>query len=163
MPWVFKAYTTRVGKGPFPTEINDFNSKHMLEKGKEFGATTGRTRRCGWLDLVALKKVVSLAGIDRLCITKIDVLTGLDELYICTGYKINGSVIKNFPDNINALNKVQPIYKKFSGWKININNIKIYNELPKEVINYIDFISKFLDVPINLVSNGPKIDDLLIV
>ena len=160
---VFKAYTTRVGKGPFPTEINDSNSKHMLEKGKEFGATTGRTRRCGWLDLVALKKVVSLAGIDKLCITKIDVLTGLDELYICTEYKINGSVIKNFPDNINALNKVQPIYKKFSGWKININNIKIYNELPKEVINYIDFISKFLDVPINLVSNGPNIDDLLTV
>ena len=160
---VFKAYTTRVGKGPFPTEINDSNSKHMLEKGKEFGATTGRTRRCGWLDLVALKKVVSLAGIDRLCITKIDVLTGLDELYICTGYKINGSVIKNFPDNINALNKVQPIYKKFSGWKININNIKIYNKLPREVINYIDFISKFLNVPINLVSNGPKIDDLLTV
>ena len=135
----------------------------MLEKGKEFGATTGRTRRCGWLDLVALKKVVSLAGIDKLCITKIDVLTGLDELYICTEYKINGSIIKNFPDNINALNKVQPIYKKFSGWKININNIKIYNELPKEVINYIDFISKFLDVPINLVSNGPNIDDLLTV
>ena len=95
---VFKAYTTRVGKGPFPTEINDINSKHMLEKGKEFGATTGRTRRCGWLDLVALKKVVKLAGIDRLCITKIDVLTGLDELFVCTGYKINDIVIKNFPD-----------------------------------------------------------------
>ena len=160
---VFKAYTTRVGKGPFPTEINDINSKHMLEKGKEFGATTGRTRRCGWLDLVALKKVVELAGIDRLCITKIDVLTGLDELFICTGYKINDSVIKNFPDDINTLNKVQPIYKKFSGWKININNIRSYNNLPIEVINYIDFISKFLDIPINLISNGPKIDDLLIV
>ena len=81
----------------------------MLEKGNEFGATTGRTRRCGWLDLVALKKVVELAGIDKLCITKIDVLTGLDELFICTGYKVNDSAINDFPNDINTLNKVQPI------------------------------------------------------
>jgi adenylosuccinate synthase len=160
---VFKAYTTRVGKGPFPTEINDYYSKHMLEKGNEFGATTGRTRRCGWLDLIALKKVVNLAGIDKLCITKIDVLSGLDELLICTGYNVNNVVQKNFPDDINTLNMVQPIYQKFAGWKSDISNIRTYNKLPKEVIIYLDFISEFLNVPINLISNGPKIDDLLMV
>ena len=125
----FLAYTTRVGKGPFPTEINDINSKHMLEKGKEFGATTGRTRRCGWLDLVALKKVVELAGIDRLCITKIDVLTGLDELFICTGYKINDSVIKNFLMILILLIKFNQFIKSFLVGKlilIILDHIKIY-------------------------------------
>ncbi|ATA88361.1 adenylosuccinate synthase [Capnocytophaga stomatis] len=151
---IFKAYTTRVGSGPFPTELFDEDGETMGRVGREFGATTGRKRRCGWLDLVALKYAVQVNGVTQLMMMKADVLSGFETLKVCTSYKYNGKEINHLPYNIEEQN-VTPIYTEMKGWAKDLTQITDTEELPKELNDYISFLEKELEVPITLVSVGP--------
>ena len=151
---VFKAYTTRVGSGPFPTELFDEDGETMGRVGNEFGATTGRPRRCGWLDLVALKYAVRVSGVTQLIMMKADVLSGFETLKVCTSYNYQGKDIQHLPYNIEA-NNVTPVYTEFNGWKEDITKISKVSEFPKELDEYIAFIEKELEIPIKVVSVGP--------
>jgi len=151
---VIKAYTTRVGEGPFPTELKDEIGDYIREKGVEFGATTGRPRRCGWLDLVSLRYSIMINGIDKLALTKIDVLSELDEIKICVSYEINGKKLKSFPTNPEALSKVTPIYETLKGWKKDLSNIRSYSELPAEAKEFVEAIELFTGVEISIISIG---------
>ncbi|MFD2826164.1 adenylosuccinate synthase [Leeuwenhoekiella polynyae] len=151
---IFKAYTTRVGSGPFPTELFDEVGETMGRVGNEFGATTGRPRRCGWLDLVALKYAVHVNGVTQLMMMKGDVLSGFDTLKICTQYKYKGEVIDHLPYNIEPEN-VEPVYSEMKGWEEDLTKMKGDEQLPKELNAYIEFLEKELNVPIKIVSVGP--------
>ena len=151
---IFKAYTTRVGSGPFPTELFDSTGERIREIGHEYGATTGRDRRCGWLDLVALKYSVQINGVTELNIMKSDVLSSIDKLLVCTSYTIDGEKINFFPYDINSKD-ITPNYIEFKGWDQDITNIKKENDLPDELIEYINYIELYVEVPIKLISVGP--------
>lgn len=151
---IFKAYTTRVGSGPFPTELFDEVGETMGRVGNEFGATTGRKRRCGWLDLVALKYAVQVNGITQLIMMKGDVLSGFDTLKVCTAYKYKGEKITHLPYNIEAEN-IEPIYTEVPGWKEDLTKMTSAESLPKEFNDYVDYLEKELEVPIKMVSVGP--------
>ena len=151
---IFKAYTTRVGSGPFPTELNDEIGQAMAKMGNEFGSVTGRARRCGWLDLVALKYAVQVNGVTELYMMKGDVLSGFETLKICTAYTYKGEVIEHFPYNIEPEN-VEPIYVDIKGWKTDLTKMTTYDELPQEVKDYVSFIEKEVEVPIKIISVGP--------
>ncbi len=152
---IVKAYTTRVGEGPLPTELFDNNSKHLQQKGHEFGTTTSRPRRCGWLDLVVVKHSCLLSGITKLAITKLDVLDGLKIVKICIKYKLNRKEIDYFPANIEDVKKCKPIFKEFTGWKKIDGSSEKISDLPKEAQEYLEFIEKEVEIPIALVSIGP--------
>ena len=158
---IFKAYTTRVGSGPFPTELFDSTGEKIREIGQEYGATTGRNRICGWLDLVALKYSIEINGVTELNIMKSDVLSSIDKIYICTSYNLNGEEINFFPYDITS-NKITPNYKEFKGWHDDITQVKIEDDLPDELINYINFIENFVNVPIKLISVGPDRNQTII-
>ena len=151
---IFKAYTTRVGSGPFPTEDFGESGDNMAKVGNEFGSVTGRKRRCGWLDLVALKYAVQINGVTQLMMMKADVLSGFETLKVCTSYNYNGNKINHLPYNIEEEN-VQPIYTEFKGWNVDLTEITTYNNLPQELKTYIEFIEKEVNVPIKIVSVGP--------
>ena len=151
---IFKAYTTRVGSGPFPTELFDSTGEKIREIGHEYGATTGRDRRCGWLDLVALKYSIEINGVTELNIMKSDVLSSIGKLLVCTSYTIDGKVVDFFPYDIKSKN-ITPNYVEFKGWDMDITDIKNEDDLPDELIDYIDYIELFVDVPIKLISVGP--------
>ncbi|WP_396634949.1 adenylosuccinate synthase [Maribacter sp. R86514] len=151
---IFKAYTTRVGSGPFPTELFDEVGAEMAKVGHEFGAVTGRPRRCGWLDLVALKYACQVNGVTQLNMMKGDVLSGFDSLQVCTAYKYKGKTITHFPYNIEPEN-VTPVYTEFPCWKEDLTKMTSADQLPKELNEYIDFLEKELEVPIKIVSVGP--------
>jgi len=151
---IFKAYTTRVGSGPFPTELFDSTGEKIREIGHEYGATTGRDRRCGWLDLVALKYSIEINGITELNIMKSDVLSSIGKLLVCTSYTIDGKVVDFFPYDIKSKD-ITPNYLEFKGWDMDITDIKNEDDLPDELIDYIDYIELFVDVPIKLISVGP--------
>lgn len=151
---IFKAYTTRVGSGPFPTELFDATGEKMAKIGHEFGAVTGRPRRCGWLDLVALRYAVQVNGVTQLMMMKGDVLSGFETLKVCTAYNYKGETISHLPYNIEAEN-VTPIYTEFSGWKEDLTKMSSADEFPKELNDYIEFLEKELEVPIKIVSVGP--------
>jgi adenylosuccinate synthase len=151
---IFKAYTTRVGSGPFPTELFDEVGEEMAKVGHEFGAVTGRPRRCGWLDLVALKYACQVNGVTQLNMMKGDVLSGFDSLQVCTAYEYKGETITHFPYNIEPEN-VTPIYTEFACWKEDLTKMTSADQLPKELNEYIDFLEKELEVPIKIVSVGP--------
>jgi len=151
---IFKAYTTRVGSGPFPTELFDEDGAKMAKVGNEFGATTGRPRRCGWLDLVALKYAVQINGVTELMMMKGDVLSGFKTLKICTAYNYKGKEIQHLPYNIEEAN-LQPVFKEFKGWKEDISKHTSFDTLPQALKDYIKFIEDELDVPIKIVSVGP--------
>ena len=151
---IFKAYTTRVGSGPFPTELFDDVGAEMAKVGHEFGAVTGRARRCGWLDLVALKYTCEVNGVTQLMMMKSDVLSGFDHLKVCTSYNYKGEVIKHLPYNIEAEN-VTPIYTNLKCWKEDLTKMTAASQLPKELNDYIDFLEKELELPIKIVSVGP--------
>ncbi|MBT2163295.1 adenylosuccinate synthase [Zobellia barbeyronii] len=151
---IFKAYTTRVGSGPFPTELFDEDGETMARVGNEFGATTGRPRRCGWLDLVALKYAVIINGVTELMMMKADVLSGFDTLKICTAYNYKGEKIEHLPFNIEAEN-VTPIYSEMKGWKEDLTKMSSADQLPATLMAYIEFLEKELEVPIKIVSVGP--------
>ena len=151
---IFKAYTTRVGSGPFPTELFDTDGETMGRVGNEFGATTGRPRRCGWLDLVALKYAVQINGVTDLMMMKADVLSGFDTIKVCTAYRYKGQTIRHLPYNIEDDN-VTPIYTELNGWSQDLTKMTTTQELPKELKGYIEFLEKELEVPIKIVSVGP--------
>ncbi|OYX24595.1 MAG: adenylosuccinate synthase [Flavobacteriales bacterium 32-35-8] len=151
---IFKAYTTRVGSGPFPTELFDEDGATMGRVGQEFGATTGRPRRCGWLDLVALKYACQVNGVTQLMMMKGDVLSGFKTLKVCTAYKYKGEIIHHFPYNIEPEN-VEPIYTEVSGWQEDLTGMSENSQLPKALNDYIEFLEKELEVPITIVSVGP--------
>jgi len=151
---IFKAYTTRVGSGPFPTELFDEVGETMAKVGNEFGSVTGRARRCGWLDLVALKYAVEVNGVTALYMMKGDVLSGFDTLKVCTAYSYKDEEIDHLPYNIEAEN-VQPIYVEKKGWKQDLTGLTSYDKLPAELKEYIEFIEEYVGVPIKVISVGP--------
>jgi adenylosuccinate synthase len=150
---IFKAYCTRVGSGPFPTELNDETGENLRHTGREFGATTGRPRRTGWLDLVALKYSVMISGVTQLIMTKADVLDSFDTIKVAVAYKVQGVEIQQMPFETNE--PIEPVYKEFKGWKKPIAGIKEEDELPFELMNYVRFIEKETGVPIKIISVGP--------
>lgn len=152
---ITKAYCTRVGAGPFPTEQLNESGEILQKEGHEFGATTGRRRRCGWLDLVALRYAIHVGGIDRLILTKLDVLSVFDTIKVCTHYKVNGKTVEHFSFMSNAIHSVEPVYKELKGWKTNITDCKTLEDLPQEARDYIDFIKVAADVEIPVISVGP--------
>ena len=148
---IFKAYCTRVGSGPFPTELFDETGETLRQNGGEFGATTGRARRCGWLDLVALKYAIMLNGVTQLFMMKIDVMNNFDTIKVCTAYKYKGQTINHLP---NDLENAEPIYTEFKGWNQELATTN-FADLPKENKDYIEFIEKETGVPVKIVSIGP--------
>ena len=154
---IAKAYCTRVGNGPFPTELTGETGEHLRRVGQEFGATTGRPRRCGWLDLVALRYTSRVNGFNELTITKLDVLSGMDTLKVCTQYRYDGKTTRRFPSEAHTLEeKVEPIYETLPGWDDDISGVRHVAELPSEAQDYLAFVSDYLDVPISMTSIGPK-------
>lgn len=151
---IFKAYTTRVGSGPFPTELFDADGETLGRVGNEFGATTGRARRCGWLDLVALKYAITVNGVTELNMMKADVLSGFDTIKVCTHYKYKGELTDHLPFDIDA-KYLEPVYKTLKGWNADLTGLRSIDELPKELEQYIHYLEEALQVPITIVSVGP--------
>ncbi|MFN7904335.1 MAG: adenylosuccinate synthase [Pseudobdellovibrionaceae bacterium] len=152
---VFKAYTTRVGSGPFPTELQDEVGLKIQTDGHEFGSTTGRARRCGWLDLVALKYAIRVNGITNLALMKLDILSGHEKIAVCHGYKINGEIVTEWPTHIEDLKMAEPVYEYLSGWKEDISKVLNLKDLPRSTTSYIDYVGKQLGKPIDIISVGP--------
>ncbi len=157
---VTKAYCTRVGSGPFPTELENETGEELRKLGSEFGATTGRPRRCGWIDLVALKYTCMINGVTQVIMTKADVLDSFKELQMCIAYGINGKETKELPFQISRV-KIDPVLEAFKGWNTDTTKIKSANELPSDMNNYIDFINHYIGVPVKFVSNGPGRDQIV--
>lgn len=160
---VVKAYTTRVGQGPFPTELLNETGDRIQQKGAEFGATTGRRRRCGWLDAVMLRNAVRLNGLTGLAITKLDVLGGLEELNICTGYEHKGKLLNHFPASLKVLAECKPIYESLPGWQEDISSIRSRSELPPAVARYLKRIEELAETPIQIVSVGAGREETIVL
>ena len=158
---IAKAYTTRVGKGPFPTELDNEIGEWIREKGHEYGVTTGRSRRCGWLDAVILKTTVRVSGLTSLCVTKIDTLAGLEKLKICVGYKFDNKVIDYFPASLNDLAKCEPIYEEFDGWGDEVADTRSYEELPENAKKYLARIEELTGTKISIIGVGPRRDQTI--
>ena len=159
---IVKAYTTRVGAGPFVTELEDEIGNHIQERGKEFGATTGRRRRCGWLDLVVVRDSTRLNGLSSLAITKLDVLTGLELLKICVGYDLDGERISHRPASMKNLARCKPVYEQLPGWQEDISQARQMDQLPVNARAYLDTIEKITGVPVSIISVGPGREDTII-
>lgn len=159
---ITKAYCTRVGNGPFPTELNDESGEKLRKNGQEFGATTGRPRRCGWLDLVALKYAIRLNGMNELTLTKLDVLDDFDTIKVCTHYKLDGEDTGVFPPDSDKVEAVKPVYKTFDGWNSSTRNITDFADLPVKAREYIGFIEEFTGVKFTIISTGPKRSETII-
>jgi adenylosuccinate synthase len=157
---VSKAYCTRVGSGPFPTELEDATGEELRKTGSEYGATTGRPRRCGWIDGVALKFACMINGVTKIVMTKADVLDAFPELKVCTAYKVNGETTHEVPFQMNKV-KIEPVLEVFKGWKSDTTTIKNYDNLPEKMQEYVQFINKYLGVKIAYISNGPGRDQLI--
>ena len=157
---VTKAYCTRVGGGPFPTELEDATGEELRKIGSEFGATTGRPRRCGWIDLVALKYACMINGVTQVIMTKADVLDSFEELKVCTGYSINGKETREVPFQMSKV-KIDPILESFTGWNTDTTQMKDVSVLPATMHTYIDFINKYIGAPVKFVSNGPGRDQIV--
>ncbi len=152
---ITKAYTTRVGSGPFPTELFDDTGKLLSQRGNEFGATTGRPRRCGWLDVVALRQAVTINGITGFCLTKLDILDPLDSIKICTAYQVDGELLSLPPVGARALSGCEPVYEELPGWGVSTETITDFDDLPQNARSYIARIEELLEVPVDIVSTGP--------
>ena len=160
---IVKAYTTRVGAGPFTTELNDETGDYIQKKGKEFGATTGRRRRCGWLDLIIVRDSARLNGLSSLAITKLDVLTGLEKIKVCVGYEIEGKRIGHRPASLKKMTQCTPVYEEMPGWQQDISQVRQLAQLPSEARVYLECIEKFTCVPISIVSVGPGREETIMV
>jgi adenylosuccinate synthase len=158
---ISKAYCTRVGSGPFPTELNDETGELLRNTGNEFGSTTGRPRRCGWIDLVALQFACMINGVTQIIMTKADILDGLKELKVCNAYKINGEEKSFVPFQMNK-GGLEPVYKSFAGWEKDITGITDFAGLPAEMKTYVNYLNEFLGVPVKYISNGPGRDQLVV-
>ena len=157
---VTKAYCTRVGSGPFPTELDNATGEELRKIGSEFGATTGRPRRCGWIDLVALKFACMINGVTKIVMTKADVLDAFKELEVCTAYQVNGKQSEEIPFRLEKM-AIEPVYKKFPGWNMDTSAIKSVDKLPATMKSYVDFINQYLGVKVHYISNGPGRDQLI--
>ena len=157
---IFKAYCTRVGSGPFPTELFDETGKELGRIGHEFGAVTGRPRRCGWLDLVALKYAVMVDGVTQLIMMKSDVMNDFDTIKVATAYRINGEIVEHFPYEVN--DAVEPVYTEFKGWKCDICKVRRYEDFPVEFKQYVEFIERETGVPVKIISVGPDRDETIV-
>ena len=160
---IAKAYITRVGAGPLPTELKDEIGKQIQEIGKEFGATTGRARRCGWFDALIGKYAVMVNGLDTIALTKLDVLSGLEKINICIGYKHKNKIIKDFSSNVEILENCEPIYEEMPGWKEKLDNINKFNDLPENAKKYIKRIEELMEIPVCIVSIGPERNQTLVL
>ena len=160
---ITKAYTTRVGEGPFPTELKDNIGEQLGLKGNEFGTVTSRKRRCGWFDGVLVRQTIKISGIDGIALTKLDVLDELNEIKICVGYELNGKKIDYLPAAVDDQLKVRPIYKVFEGWKSSTKGIKNINDLPKNAKIYIFELEKFIETKISSVSTSPERNDTILI
>jgi adenylosuccinate synthase len=159
---VTKAYTTRVGSGPFPTEMPDLDAKEVRDRGKEYGAVTGRPRRCGWLDLAVLRYAKMINGIDSLVVTKLDVFDTQPEIQICVGYKYKGAEISEMPAEAEKLEKVTPVYRALPGWRSSTYGVRDAAALPQAAKDYLRFISDELGVEIGMISTGPERDATIV-
>ena len=153
---ITKAYTTRVGSGPFPTEVDGEQGEHIRKKGGEFGSTTGRPRRCGWFDAVAIQHSVRISGVDSLIVTKLDVLDDQETIRICTGYKNNGKLHNTFPADLDILNNCELIYEEVSGWCEDTSNVRSVENMPEKAMNYIKIIENIIGVKVKMISVGPE-------
>jgi adenylosuccinate synthase len=160
---IVKAYTTRVGAGPFPTELFDGYGEHLSRVGHEFGSVTGRRRRCGWFDSVALRRAIVHSSVSGLCITKLDVLDGLDVIRIATGYRINGEVTPEPPLSIEGYDDIQPVYEELPGWKESTVGVTEYDGLPVNARKYLERLQALVDVPIDMISTGPDRDQTIVL
>ncbi|MCD6250063.1 MAG: adenylosuccinate synthase [candidate division Zixibacteria bacterium] len=160
---VVKAYTTRVGAGPFPTELIDDDGETLRRLGDEFGATTGRPRRCGWLDLVALRHTIRINGVNSIAVTKLDVLDEMDSIKVCTHYELHGERFEQVPLDLAELNHVQPVYKTLPGWKADSTGVTSFDDLPSNARDYLNFMADDLEVEICLVSTGAKREETIMV
>lgn len=160
---IAKAYTTRVGEGPFPTELTGQIGEHLRSKGAEFGASTGRPRRCGWFDAVVVRYACLINNLDTLVVTKLDVLDELDEIRICVGYEREGKILDRFPMQMSVLEEVTPTYETHPGWKTDTSKIQDYQDLPKAARDYLDRISKLIKTDISIISIGPERDETIIL
>lgn len=160
---VVKAYTTRVGAGPFPAEQNNEVGEYLRNTGHEFGTVTGRPRRCGWLDTAVVKYAAMLNSLDYLAITRLDILDGLDTIKICTGYRYNGQLLPEYPASLEVLEQVEPVYEDMPGWKTDISACKTYDELPEAARKYVERISELVGVPLGIVSVGPNRSQTIIL
>ncbi|HUW50086.1 MAG TPA: adenylosuccinate synthase [Sulfuricella sp.] len=160
---ITKAYTTRVGAGPFPTELFDDTGKFLAERGHEFGSTTGRARRCGWFDAAALKRSIQINGVTGLCVTKLDVMDGMDVVRFCVGYKVDGTTIDILPSGAETLAKCEPIYEEMPGWKDTTVGVKSYDALPAAAKNYLKRMEEVCEVPVDIISTGPDRDETIVL
>ena len=160
---ITKAYTTRVGSGPFPTELFDDVGKFLAERGHEFGSTTGRARRCGWFDAAALKRSIQINGVSGLCVTKLDVLDGMETLRLCTGYKLAGGYSDILPVGAETLSECEPIYEEMPGWTDSTVGIKQYDALPQAARNYLKRVEELCEVPVDIISTGPDREETIVM
>jgi adenylosuccinate synthase len=151
-----KAYCTRVGNGPFPTELNDDTGERLRQEGWEFGSTTGRSRRCGWLDLFALKYSAMINGITEIALTKLDVLNSFDEIKVCTGYEVDGRAVKYFPSDCKTLDRVTPIYESFPGWCSSLESCRTFEDLPEKTRRYVEAIEQYVGARVDYIGTGPE-------
>jgi len=160
---ITKAYSTRVGEGPFPTELSDDIGERLRQRGQEFGATTGRPRRTGWFDAAALKRSIQINGVSGLCITKLDVLDGAETLKICVGYKLGGTVYDILPVGAEEIARCEPVYEEMPGWQESTVGVKAHDKLPKAARDYLARVEKLCGVPIDLISTGPERDETIVL
>ncbi|MBK3774910.1 adenylosuccinate synthase [Azospirillum sp. YIM DDC1] len=160
---ICKAYTTRVGSGPFPTELFDDVGELIGQRGKEFGVVTGRKRRCGWFDAVMVRQAVKTGGIDGIAMTKLDVLDGFDEIKVCVGYRLDGQELDYLPANAAAQARVEPIYETFEGWKDSTQGARSWAELPAQAVKYVRHVEELIQAPVALLSTSPERDDTILM
>src|SRR3989338_8982369 len=159
---ISKAYTTRVGTGPFPTELKDDIGDLIQKQGHEFGTTTGRRRRCGWLDIVGLKYAIRVSGLTSLALMKLDVLTGLKEVKLCVGYRFQGKMLSTYPSDSEVLERCEPVYETLKGWQENLSGARKLNDLPKNTQQYVHLIEEMVKIPIDMISVGPDRDQIIL-
>ena len=160
---ITKAYTTRVGSGPFPTELDDDIGRGLGERGREFGTVTGRRRRCGWFDAVLVRQAIKVSGIDGIALTKLDVLDGVERLKVCVGYRSGGEVVGRLPATTSARTAIEPVYEELEGWRESTRGARTWAELPATAIKYIRRIEELIEAPVALLSTSPERDDTILV
>jgi len=160
---ITKAYTTRVGEGPFPAELDDETGRYLGERGNEFGTVTGRKRRCGWFDAVLVRQSVKISGINGIALTKLDVLDGLDEISVCVGYMLDGKPIDYLPASMGTQARVKPVYEKLAGWAENSAGARSWADLPAPAIKYVRYVEELIGCPVALLSTSPERGDTILV
>jgi adenylosuccinate synthase len=160
---IAKAYTTRVGSGPFPTELNDATGERLGERGREFGTVTGRKRRCGWFDATLVRQTIKVCGIDGIALTKLDVLDGFDELKVGVGYMLDGERMDRLPAGYNAQARIEPIWETLEGWSQSTAGARSWADLPAQAVKYVRYIEELIECPVTLLSTSPERDDTILM